>query len=390
MSAAVDTEDAEDATMAHSALGPSALARVIACPGSFALSQRADVRAFPHKTSIYAATGSAAHAVAEARLKGGTSPAPARVNRAGYEIELDDALKDAVEVYTSTAHEIMLRADWHAVERRVYLGSYFPESDPPPVAIFGTADFLAYIRAERKLYVVDYKHGAGIYVRVQDNPQLMAYAAGAMALLINELPDARVTFVEMTVVQPNIAGGERVRTWTITSMDVVMWAAEVLRPAIRRAQDEPETYVPGTQCRFCAGGPVCPALHQAAVQRAKQDFDPVEITNEDLGVMLGQAEHAEIWIKKVRDLALDKLKSQEEIPGWGLAPTDPRRSWGDGEKQVESALLGAGLVSRDALYDPPKLKSPAQLKKALTAAAWARVEPLVQSVSSGLKLARKD
>jgi hypothetical protein len=370
---------------------------VIACPGSFELSRRPDVAALGSTTSVWAARGSLAHALAEARLSRTQSPVlPGDDFQAGrHSIQVDDRFLDTTDAYVLEIERLIETADWYAVEQRLDLNSAFPSHQKPPVPVFGTCDFVAYTHATRTLTVADFKSGSGVMVRPQDNPQLLAYALGAIELMRNtQQAGGRITgdplYIALIIVQPNASStANRVQVWKTSNLDLQIWAESVLFPAIQRTQDEPGTFHPGDHCRFCPGKPLCPALQQAALAKAKQAFEPVTLDNQTLAEYLDAADAAERWIKSVRDLALARLTAQETVPGWAVVPTDPRRSWGD-PVQVERTLLGIGVIARDTLYDPPKLKSPAQLQRALTPSAWTLVSPLVQSVSSGVKLARKD
>jgi hypothetical protein len=96
------------------------------------------------------------------------------------------------------------------------------------------------------------------------------------------------------------------------------------------------------------------------------------------------AERAELWIKAIREFAQNKLTEGETIPGWGLVPTRPTRSW-DNQTAVWTILHDCGVHDAD-IYQPLTLRSPAQMEKQVTAAVWRDVAPHVRSQSSGVKL----
>jgi hypothetical protein len=122
-----------------------------------------------------------------------------------------------------------------------------------------------------------------------------------------------------------------------------------------------------------------------AQQAFDDTFDPPQ-TKDDLANELDLAERAQLWIDRIREVALDRLKHQERIPGWGLVPTRPMQKWID-EDQARPVLVqnfGPGVVET-------KLRSPAQVEKLVgrsNQTAQAFIEPLVERVSSGVKLAR--
>ena len=363
----------------HSDLGPSALSRVLACPGSFMLSQRPEVKALGRRTSFYAARGTVAHRVAERTLDG-QDVTEGVTTQEGHDIDVDDQMVAAVKVYTELVEAFIALADWHVVEQRVSLDEYWHEAgDVPPVPVFGTTDFAGYHAALRLLRIIDYKHGSGVYVAVQDNPQALAYAAGALRLC-----PGPVNEIEITIVQPN-AAGEPVRSARISIIDLLLWVREVLIPGIARTQSEPDTYVAGSHCRFCPGAVFCPLLAQAASEEAIMQFGPVSdlATPEDIARALDQAELAELWIKKVRELAKAAIEVGMEVPDWSLVPTRPVRSWDDPDEV--SRMLAA--FDDDEVYEF-KLRSPTQLQKRLPGATWKLLETHIQSTSSGTKLAR--
>lgn len=359
----------------HSDLGPSALYRVLSCPGSFALSQRPEVKALGRRASVYAARGSVAHRVAEDVLDG-QDVTLGTTTQAGHDIDVDDMMVSAVKVYTELCETFMALSDWHVIEQRVSLDAYWHEiGEVPPVPIFGTTDFAGYHAAIKLLRVIDYKHGSGVYVKVEDNPQPLAYAAGALRLC-----PGPVSEIEITIVQPN-AMGQPIRTARISIVDLLLWVREVLMPGIARTQTEPDTYVAGSQCRFCPGAALCPLIANAANEEAMQQFKDTG-SPEELARRLDQAELAELWIKSVRELAKSRIEEGVEIPGWTLEPTRPVRSWDNPQTISEMVRHFTGD------FFETKLRSPAQIQKAVNVGTWSLLEPHVQSVSSGTKLAR--
>jgi hypothetical protein len=226
------------------------------------------------------------------------------------------------------------------------------------------------------LRIIDYKHGSGVFVKVEENPQPLAYAAGALRLC-----PGPVSEIEITIVQPN-APGAPIRTARISIIDLLLWVREVLMPGIARAQSEPDTYVAGSQCRFCPGAALCPLIAQAASEEAMQQFKDTG-SPEEIARALDRAELAELWIKSVRDLAKSQLEEGVEIPDWTLVPTRPVRSW-DNPQVISDMLVH---FPENKIYES-KLRSPAQIQKAVNAATWSLLEPHVQQISSGTKLAR--
>ena len=94
---------------------------------------------------------------------------------------------------------------------------------------FGTGDCV--IVADEVLQIIDYKHGLGVLVSAEKNPQMMCYALGALELF-DGLYDIRE--ISMTIFQPR---RENVSTFIMTKEELLAWADEVLKPAAELAYE---------------------------------------------------------------------------------------------------------------------------------------------------------
>ena len=120
---------------------------------------------------------------------------------ASYILELVEAAKE------TCADPVVL------IEQRVDFSRWVEQG-------FGTSD--AIIISDGTLHVVDYKHGLGVLVEADNNPQMMCYALGAL-----ELFDAiyDIDTVAMTVYQPR---RQNVSTFEMSKDDLYRWADEVV------------------------------------------------------------------------------------------------------------------------------------------------------------------
>jgi Protein of unknown function (DUF2800) len=285
-------------------------------------------------------------------------------------------------------------------EFTVRLDSYFAQANiKPPTRLYGRTDLVMISQPRRLLEVVDYKNGAGILVEVENNPQMLFYAAGALAELRHKFPDLGIDTVKLTVVQPHARSVDKVRSWTVDTLDVLLWVDETLIPGVQACARPDALLNPGSWCQFCPASHACPALIYKANQMAKhafsdQDDDKLSTlpsTPEKLAEALDLADQAEVWIKAVRAYATEQLKAQVRIPDWGLVPTRPMRRWTEaGVSQVETNLITLGLTAEGHKVE---LLTPAQMEKLARRKghkwdAW--FGPHVESHSSGVKLARTD
>lgn len=380
---------------AHSALGASGAARWLACPGSFALSRTERPRA----ASIHAATGTLAHTLIEQALRAYLAtpddantvlgvPLGQTVNVDGHDVLLNQELIDGVQVMVDYITRVLPDYELGCrVEQTVFLDKYFPRNAPPPVRLFGRADVQLLSCARHALEVVDYKNGAGVLVSPRDNPQLLYYAAGALAMLSPEMLAATDT-VRLTVVQPNARDQDKVRSWDTTVLDVLIWVDTVLLPGVRAVQAKNAPLNPGAWCRFCPVAHGCPQLVQDAQDAARREFAS---EGDILAEHLDLAERVERWVNAVREFAAERIGKGETVPGWGLVPTRPVRAWADPD-MVETALRGVFEPTDLTVFYRHDLLSPAQIEKLLLKrnqrAVWRVLRSHVLSQSSGLKLAR--
>ena len=119
------------------------------------------------------------------------------------------------------------------VEQRVDFSDFVPDG-------FGTADTL--IISGKTVCIVDYKHGKGIEVSAERNPQMMCYALGCIQMF-DALYD--IESIWMIIFQPRLSN---ISEFTISKADLLAWAADTLVPAAKLAHAGEGT--------FCAGAPV--------------------------------------------------------------------------------------------------------------------------------------
>ena len=144
---------------AHARFSPSASKRYLNCPPALRLEEQ-----FADEESIYAAEGSAGHALAEHLIK---KYLKQRTKRPVSDYYSDDLL-EAVDEYVAYVIEQVEAAKREcatpifSVEQRVDVSEYVSEC-------FGTADMM--IVTEKKVHIIDLKLGRGVPVYAQENPQ---------------------------------------------------------------------------------------------------------------------------------------------------------------------------------------------------------------------------
>lgn len=370
------------AERAHARLSPSAFERIIRCPGSVRLSE-----GLPDQTSTYAAEGTAAHELAAYCLGIGQDAITClgRVidTKTGTftcldfdgetRFEVTEEMVEAVQVYLDAVRTVQ---GILTIEERLDLGHIQP-------GMFGTAD--AIVLDGRTLHVFDLKYGRGKAVEVEENPQLICYAAGAAHRYHNRGVDE----VRLVIVQPRASHPKGpVRSYELDFVDLAIWLGE-LRAAAERANEEDAPLAPGDWCRWCKAAPMCPALRQKSLSSAQDEFgdfmEPTLLTPDQMAEVLSEVETFKIWLKSVEKYAHDQAMSGRPPTGYKLVAKRATRRWKSGDTVEE--ILGGVRTSPDC-FTEPVLKSPAQVEKAVGKEFYANnLRHCVEAKSSGAILA---
>lgn len=333
----------------HSPLGASGASRFIACPGSVTLS-----RGHTDEESDHAALGTAAHWLAESCLI--TNSEAWKFIGAGTPggIVVDREMANAVQVYVDFITRLGGRGGREFIEYRFHCPDLH-------ALYYGTIDYALVLGQDRVLTVVDYKHGAGIVVEAENNPQIMYYAAGIMETL--DLWHA-IDSIRCVIVQPRgFHYKGPIREWTISTEDLDVWLAYELVPAMERALVSTET-VSGEHCRFCpARSYACPQLMadmdeletlMNMVETSKKGAD--ELTNAQVERLLQLCERATIVKKAAEKTAFNRLQNGATFEHYKLGNAKVNREW------KEDAAAALEEKFGDDAFDV-KLKSPAKIEE---------------------------
>lgn len=333
----------------HSKIGASSYYRWKACPGSVKLCENIE-----SITSSYARGGHVAHEIAAGLLEDHFFQKGKPAIPAGYDVDELDAIKVYVDVVKRDAHlnQVLLHENHLLIEHKFDLSSVHP-------GLFGTADCVLYATETKKLFVYDYKHGAGVPVDVEGNLQLQYYGLGA--LLSSGLPCSEV---ELVVCQPRCPhSGGATRRWSFSSIELLDYAAQLSEDAKATEKDDAPV-IPGSHCRWCpAAASACPALREKSLDTAKSTFSPVDgqYEPEKLKEALDSIPALEAWITQVREFAYTEAKHGRTPPGYKLVAKRATRKWTD-EKSAEEMLY---LENPTQEWVDKKLWSVAKVEKAL-------------------------
>jgi len=325
--------------MSHSRFGPSAASRWLRCPGSVSLSE-----GIADESSAFAEEGTQAHALAEYCLTN-------IVDAAKAEGDYPADMRDAVQVYLDYCRG--LGGDQRLIETLVDFSEWVPEG-------FGTADYIAIHFDSASIDVVDYKHGMGVKVNAENNPQGMLYAIGAMRE-VDYLVE--VETVRIHIVQPRL---DHIDTWEVSATALTEFGQIASRAAEKALQPDPP-FSPGeVQCRFCKANAICPARHEANIALAREEFGvlpaPATLSLEQIAAILPRLPDFEAWAKDVRQYAEQQALAGEHVPGFKLVEGRSVRQWRD-EQAVIDALTEQGFSTDD--YTSRKLIGLGAMEKLL-------------------------
>jgi hypothetical protein len=259
----------------HARLGPSSSDIWLNCTGAPAMWATRP----PRKVGFAAHEGVLAHTLCEAALTIHAVPwkEGATFDVDGDSIQVTPEMLNAVQLFAATTGSISDASQWRVVEGEVSLAWIWTLlGEEPPENVFGTSDFGACDGFT--LYVLDFKFGRGKGVRVDRNTQLLLYALGLYGKLVRERPDLAQTIenVCLVIVQPR-AGGQPVRTWTISLGDLLYWGYSTFKPSVEIIANGGGPLVPGNHCFFCAASIDCPVYARYRTQRSIDsfpDYDP--------------------------------------------------------------------------------------------------------------------
>jgi hypothetical protein len=254
----------------------------------------------------------------------------------------------------------------YRVESHVNFGNLLP-------GVFGSADLIG--RINGRAVVLDWKFGRG-EVDVEENEQLLFYAAAAMRTKGLEWAFKDVQEIECVIVQP-----PAVKRWTTTVARVKQFERDLVA-AVTTSQHNYAPLSVGDHCRYCPAKPICPQMTGAAERAMKtqiKDLNPAQI-----GEYLATADLIERWVTDLRELAHQILESGEPVPGYKLVSKRATRQWTN-ESDAYKTLLALG-VDRSDLLETTML-SPAKVEKILKKSKLNLPEDIVVAVSSGTTIA---
>lgn len=339
----------------HALLSPSAASRWLNCTPAPRLEAE-----LPETTSEYAAEGTLAHSVCEllARKKF-TIVKPSAHNTALKKLKKDALWNDEMLTTAATYVEHLLERymsfpskPYIVFEVKVDITDYVPEA-------FGTCDCV--MIGGEELIITDYKHGKGVPVSPENNPQMMLYALGALKLYRPIYGDA-IKKVSMYIDQPrlNSYGG-----YSMTVDELLAWGDNTAKPKAALAFAGLGNYNPGDHCRFCRAKAQCRA--RAGIHTALEDFKDAQLpnagqegaaprdlskpllTDAEIGDLLARGKSLVDWYNSLEEYALTTLLNGGAIPGYKAVEGTSKTTFAPDYDTAAAVLIEAGY-DRATLY----------------------------------------
>jgi hypothetical protein len=309
----------------HAILSASGAHRWMSCTPSARLE-----REFDDNSGEAAAEGSAAHALAEHKIKKALKQR-SRKPVSQYDCDEMDAHTDDYMSYIleQISEARQLCADpLVLVEQKLDFSSYVPDG-------FGTGDCV--IVGDGRIHVIDLKYGRGVLVSAEENVQMKLYALGALEMF-GGIYD--ISTVAVTVYQPR---RENISTWTVTADELRHWANTELRDKAALAFAGDGEFVPGDHCRFCRASTRCRARADEKMKLAKLEFAlPPILTDDEVADILSAVADITSWASEIMAYASNAaINHGVKWPGFKLVEGRSVRKYSD-EDAVARAVKEAG------------------------------------------------
>lgn len=341
-------------------LTPSSAERWVNCPAAPRLEALNPIPPSPQ-----AREGEIAHKLADDYFSRGLNP----LTRIGEMLPQGPATEDHARGAQAFVRAVLETWDGRATLRSEFgiaIASY---------GIRGRID-LCYVQ-DRTLWVWDYKHGRS-WVAARGNWQLLIYAMGAMSpYSIGGLALDDVERINLCICQPRAfdpAGP--VKVWTLDRADFAQYAAIVEKAVSDIHAGRPDT-CPGPHCLWCNARGICPALGRVSaavwdyVSGSEYDPPSPEALGSELEMLRTAAEMLKARISGLEADAIGRIKRNERIPGWEMAPRLSNLNWTIPASQVADLGDLSGVdIRRPATLTPTQAIDagvPAEIVRAVSA-----------------------
>ena len=311
----------------HAFLSASSSHRWLNCPPSAKLCAEQEDRASP-----YAQEGTDAHNLCQYKVEKalGRDTEDPTENLDYYNNEMENCAESYCEYVLEQIEEAKkLCPDPQVlIEQKLDFSKWVEKG-------FGTGDCV--IIADDTLQIIDYKHGLGVLVEADHNPQMMCYALGALEMF-DFIYDIQT--VRMTIFQPR---RENISTFTMSKANLLAWANEVLAPTAALAYEGKGEFKAGDHCQFCKVKATCRKRAEYNLELAKYDFAMPETLEEtEIAAILAKIDSLVSWASDLKEYALAQAMSGTHYEGFKVVEGRSNRKYTD-DDAVAAAVETAGF-----------------------------------------------
>lgn len=346
----------------HTRFSPSRSEQFFLCPGAPNLLARTPAR----PSTTYSEEGNIAHAVLEAGLRAKAQNATQALEESEYGFGILEAgyghiVKNITE-FKSSINDA-LNYVWGLMDALPDDAQLYIEVrvDPPinsaPGEAAGYCDIAIHSATARILYVIDYKHGAGVTKAVHGNTQVKQYAAGFLYDPASPVDKQTVDTVVLGIVQPRAFHPDGdIREYKTTPFELADYLME-LDEQIELCMQPDAPLAPGAdQCRFCDARSTCPAIERQALAVAGNNFasirdvkapnmpSPESLDVSRLGYIFQHAPMLRGWLNDIEKHIYALQMNGVNVPGTKLVEADAKRTWyGTDEERAKNLSNLTGL-----------------------------------------------
>lgn len=328
----------------HAKYSASKISRLIRCPGSedFVqyLIQKKEIPA--DETTLEANEGSWLHTQQELDIAG--KPLSKELN--AEQLECIEANRDWL-ANLQAEHQIT----WLQTERKISLEGYGISNAE------GTSDVIMGCE-KRSLHILDWKFGKGVPVYVEKNEQLMDYLLGAAGSL-EDLEKYDELWIHLGQPRLNYFASYQ------CSVPELMGLINAIKNAVRSH----DIVAGDTQCFWCRGKARCAEYEERVRENAAVVFKANDLMKDnqlDFDTMAQVLKLEPLFkqvFKTVKDAYAEMNTGQLRDQGLKRVAGRSTRTYVSEEQVVEYLCKNYGDI--EDIYTEPKLKSPAQIEKAI-------------------------
>lgn len=339
----------------HAKLSPSSASRWLYCTKA-----PEECEGIESPSSSYAEEGTLAHKFLEQWILTDLEP--------DFPSEYPD-MRDAVAVAYNFVHDLEFQ-DFGVVvltEDTVYPNQLGTDD------VWGTADVVIYDPRDYALYIIDYKHGAGVPVEIDGNEQLQIYALGALSLAKEK--DWFVTRVEMIIIQPRIPGRIPIQACRYTVEEIQSIAVGMAEQIAKIGTPDAVYHPADKTCRWCPAKATCSAVK--AVVRDVVPFEDLTKESSMVEAVDDATEHELLVYFNTKKLLLQWMDAMDarlmDIVSTGglnyelklVAGRQGNRAWGLKDEELIATMLKNDLKLKPMEIYTQKLLSPTAIEKVL-------------------------